>query len=55
MSFIRDDKRNKREKKGTDQSIIYEDDADTIGFSLKTFGKSDSVTEKGLNSREFSK
>ena len=42
--------RNKREKKERDQSIINEDDADT-GFSFKTFGKSDSVTEKGLNSR----
>ena len=42
--------RNKREKKESDQSIINEDDADT-GFSFKTFGKSDSVTEKGLNSR----
>ena len=46
--------RNKREKKETDQSIINEDDADT-GFSFKTFGKSDSVTEKGFNSRGFSK
>ena len=42
--------RNKREKKETDQSISNEDDADT-SFSFKTFGKSDSVTEKGLNSR----
>ena len=38
---------NKREKKETDQSIINEHDADT-GFSFKTFGKSDSVTEKDL-------
>ena len=37
------------------QSIINEDDADTIGFCFKTFGKSDSVTERGFTSRGFCK
>ena len=53
--FIRDDKRNKQEKKEKYQSIINEDDANTIGFSFKTFGKSDSVTERGFTSRGFCK
>ena len=53
MPFIRDDKKNKHEKKEKYQSIINEDDADTIGFSFKTFGKSDSVIERGFTSRGF--
>ena len=53
MLFIRDDKKNKHEKKEKYQSIINENDADTIGFSFKTFGKSDSVIERGFTSRGF--
>ena len=53
MPFNRDDKKNKYEKKEKYQSIINEDDADTIGFSFKTFGKTDSVIERGCTSRGF--
>ena len=55
MPFIRDDKKNKHEKKEKYQSIINENDADIIGFSFKTFGKSDSVIERGFTSRGFCK
>ena len=53
MPFIRADKKNKHEKKEKYQSIINENDADIIGFSFKTFGKSDSVIERGFTSRGF--
>ena len=46
-------KEKKQEKKETSQSVINEDDADTISSSFKTFGKSDSITDKGFMSGGF--